>query len=177
MDNSTMALILSIVALIAVVFVLIDVGRTRRLQSRFGTEYNRAVAQEGSVGRAETVLGQRQQRVAKFQVRPLTREERDRYVVEWKNVQARFVDDPRAAVAWADWLVRQTMGTRGYPVSDFETQAADLSVDHAAVLGEYRVAHEIAVRSEHGQATTEDLRLAMQHYRTLFEEITVTQAA
>jgi hypothetical protein len=176
-DNSTIALIVSIVALGGVLFLFIERQKTRTLKSHFGSEYDRAIEQEGSVRRAEAVLGQRQERVAKYQIRSLTREERDRYTSEWRSVQGRFVDDPRMAVSRADGLVLQAMGTRGYPVSDFDGQAADLSVGHPSMLGEYRAAHEIAVRSERGQATTEDLRLAMQYYRNLFEEIADTHAA
>lgn len=177
MDNSTIALIISIVALGGVLFLFIDRQKTRTLKSHFGSEYDRAIEREGSVRRAEAVLGQRQKRVSKYEIRPLTREERDRYTSEWRSVQGRFVDDPKTAVSRADGLVLQAMGTRGYPVSDFEGQAADLSVGHPAMLGEYRAAHEITVRSERGQATTEDLRLAMQYYRNLFEEIADTHAA
>jgi hypothetical protein len=63
------------------------------------------------------------------------------------------------------------MSTRGYPVSDFEQTAADISVNHPLVLENYRTAHEIALRQTKGQATTEDLRQAMVHYRTLFDEL------
>jgi hypothetical protein len=63
------------------------------------------------------------------------------------------------------------MSTRGYPVSDFEQRAADISVDHPLVLENYRTAHEIALRQAKGQSNTEDLRQAMIHYRTLFEEL------
>jgi hypothetical protein len=176
-DNSTIGLIVSIVALAGVVFLFIERQKTRRLKSHFGSEYDRAIEQEGSVRRAEAVLGQRQKRVAKYPIHPLTREERDRYAAEWRNLQGHFVDDPRATVSRADGLVRQAMVARGYPMSDFETQAADLSVGHPTMLSDYRAAHEIAVRSERGQATTEDLRLAMQYYRNLFEEIADTRAA
>jgi hypothetical protein len=183
MDNSTIALVsiiglvISLVALAGVVFLFIAHRKTRTLKSRFGSEYERAVEKEGSVRRAETVLDERKKRVAKYQIRPLTREERDYYTNEWRSTQGRFVDDPKATVSRADGLVRQALGARGYPMNDFEGQAADLSVDHPGFLGEYRIAHEIAVRSERGQGTTEDLRLAMQYYRNIFEEIADTRAA
>jgi len=63
------------------------------------------------------------------------------------------------------------MSTRGYPVSDFEQRAADISVDHPLVLENYRAAHQSALRQKSGQASTEDLRQAMIHFRTLFEEL------
>jgi hypothetical protein len=86
-------------------------------------------------------------------------------------VQARFVDAPGGAVTEADQVLRDVMSTRGYPVSEFEQRAADISVDHPLVLEHYRSAHEIAGRQAQGQATTEELRQAMIHYRTLFEEL------
>ena len=75
------------------------------------------------------------------------------------------------AVTEADQLLSDVMSTRGYPVSDFEQRAADISVDHPLVLENYRTAHEIALRQTQGKASTEDLRQAMVHYRTLFDEL------
>jgi hypothetical protein len=63
------------------------------------------------------------------------------------------------------------MATRGYPVGDFEQRAADISVDHPQVTQNYRAAHAIALNHLNGQASTEDLRRAMIHYRALFEEL------
>ena len=178
MDNATLiSLVIAIVALGGVLLLLAERKRSRKLKSRFGVEYDRTLGAAGNVGSAESILSQRQRRVAKYRVRPLTRDERDRYAIEWRQAQTRFVDDPRAAVASADFLVREAMSLRGYPNGSFEKQAEDLSVDHAAVLGEYRMAHDIALRSEYGQATTEELRLAMQYYRIIFEEVAETRAA
>jgi hypothetical protein len=44
-------------------------------------------------------------------------------------------------------------------------------VDHPLVISNYRAAHEIAVRDERNQVSTEDLRVAMRHYRALFEDL------
>jgi hypothetical protein len=66
----------------------------------------------------------------------------------------------------------EVMQTRGYPVGDFEQQAADLSVDHPVVVDNYRTGHEIALRHGRGDATTEDLRQAMVHFRMLFDDLT-----
>jgi hypothetical protein len=97
--------------------------------------------------------------------------DRDRYVASWRKVQAQFVDDPKSSVTQADQLLGEVMSTRGYSVSDFEQRAADISVNHPLVVENYRAAHEIAVRHARGQASTEDLRQAMIHYRTLFDEL------
>lgn len=146
--------------------------RTERLRTQFGgAEYARAVELGGGKRKAEVGLEQRAQRVDGFHVRPLGDGDRARFVESWRGVQSRFVDGPAGAVTEADQLLGDVMSTRGYPVSDFEQRAADISVDHPLVLENYRKAHEIALRQKRGEANTEDLRVAMVHYRTLFEEL------
>ena len=71
----------------------------------------------------------------------------------------------------ADRLLAEVMTARGYPVSDFEERAADISVNHPLVVEHYRAGHEIALRHAQGQASTEDMRQAMIHYRTLFDDL------
>jgi hypothetical protein len=146
--------------------------RTERLRIQFGgAEYARAVQKGGNRRQAEAGLEERTQRVERLHVQPLAAGDRARLVESWRGVQARFVDGPAGAVTEADQLLGDVMSTRGYPVSNFEQQAADISVDHPLVLENYRTAHEIALRQTRGQASTEDLRQAMVHYRTLFEEL------
>ncbi len=171
---STATFVLIIVAILALAFGLwmyLQRERTRKLRSRFGSEYDRALAEHGGARRAEAVLEQREKRIGKLHIRPLTAQEGDRFAGEWKNVQEGFVDDPRLAVSRADRLVNEALVARGYPMGEFEQRAADISVDHADLCDNYRAAHAIALRDERGQATTEDLRKAMQYYRNLFEEI------
>jgi|GEM_PF-393219 len=146
--------------------------RTGRLRTQFGgAEYDRALKEDGSRRHAEAGLKERTQRVESLNIRPLAPGDRARFVESWSRVQARFVDGPGGAVTEADQLLRDVMSTRGYPVSDFEQRAADISVDHPLVMENYRTAHAIAVRQSQGQANTEDLRQAMIHYRTLFEDL------
>ena len=146
--------------------------RTKKLRTQFGgTEYARAVEEGGSRRQAEAGLKERTERVESLKIRALAPGDRARFVESWSRVQARFVDGPGGAVTEADQLLGDVMSTRGYPVSDFEQRAADISVDHPLVMENYRTAHEIAVRQTRGQANTEDLRQAMIHYRTLFEEL------
>ena len=146
--------------------------RTERLRTQFGgAEYARAVGQGGNRRKAEAGLEERAQRVEAFHVRPLAPADRARFLESWRGLQARFVDGPAGAVSEADRLLGDVMSTRGYPVADFEQRAADISVDHPLVLENYRAAHEIALRQTGGKATTEELRQAMVHYRTLFEEL------
>jgi len=165
------ALVVVLVAGIAA-FLLHRKRRTERLRTQFGNaEYARAMQEGGNRRHAEAGLEKRTQRVEKFHVRPLAAGDRARFVESWRGVQARFVDGPAGAVTEADQLLGDVMSTRGYPVSDFEQRAADISVDHPLVLENYRTAHEIALRQTRGQASTEDLRQAMVYYRTLFEEL------
>jgi hypothetical protein len=166
-----MAFVVIAVAGIAVLLFLRK-RRTERLRSKFGgAEYARAVKEGGNRRHAEAGLEKRAERVESFHVRPLAPSDRTRFVDAWHKIQTRFVDGPAGAVAEADQLLGDVMATRGYPVSDFEQRAADISVDHPLVMENYRTAHEIALRQTKGQANTEDLRQAMIHYRTLFEAL------
>ena len=164
-------LIIAILAVAGAVVFFIQT-RTKKLKSKFGPEYERAVREQGSTFKAERELENRAKRVEKFPIRSLSPEECDRFVDEWRTTQGKFVDDPRGAVAAADHLVSRTMKARGYPIGgEFDERAADLSVDHAFVVEHYRAAHEVAVRDARNSASTEDLRLAMKHYRALFEDL------
>jgi len=168
-----------LIALAAVVILVIAVWvyvRKRRsmtagLRQKFGPEYERAVQKHGSERKAEARLADRQQRVEKLNIRDLDPMEHERFLKRWESVQSRFVDSPKGAVTEADDLVSSLMKTRGYPVSDFDQRAADISVDHPRVVENYRSAHETALQVGNDQATTEDLRTAMIHYRSLFEEL------
>ena len=165
------AIALVVVAGIAI-WLFVRKRRTERLRAKFGgPEYARAVNEGGGRRQAEAGLDKRADRVESFHIRPLGPEDRVRFVESWRRVQARFVDSPGGAVTEADQLLGDVMSTRGYPVSDFEQRAADISVDHPSVLANYRSAHEIALRQTRGQASTEELRQAMIHYRTLFDEL------
>ena len=178
MDTQTTLIVLTVaVALAALVVVGLVFARSARskrtehLRERFGPEYDRVVAEHGSPRKAEARLEEREKRVDKLNIRPVPPELHDRFVSSWRQVQARFVDEPSAAVGEADGLVRMVMGSRGYPMGSFEQREADVSVDHPHVVASYRAAHEIALRRERGEASTEDLRRAFLHYRELFKEL------
>jgi len=171
---STTAVVLIVVAIIAIAVIAFALFRTRqsqRLRARFGPEYGRVVEETGSRVRAEQRLSKLEQRVERFHIHPLTAAARTQYVEAWRVIQARFVDDPQHALADADQLLREVMSNRGYPIADFDRQAADLSVHHPHVVEHYRAGHEIAVRQAKGRAGTEDLRQAMIHYRKLFADL------
>jgi len=145
--------------------------RTGKLQEQFGPEYDRAVGTANSKREAEAELQVREERRRELEIRPLSQAARNRYAETWRSVQAQFVDDPGAAVARADDLIRAVMSERGYPVEDFEQRAADVSVDHPHVVENYREGHRLARASGDGEGSTEDLRQAMRHYRALFDDL------
>jgi hypothetical protein len=160
-----------VVAVLAWLYVRRRRTTTAELRQRFGPEYEQAVREHGSERRAEAQLANREKRVEKLNIRNLDPTERERFSGQWHSLQSRFVDDPKGAVTEADELVSSLMQTRGYPVADFNQRAADISVDHPRVVANYRSAHEIALRLGKGEASTEDLRTATIHYRSLFEEL------
>ena len=165
-------LIIVIVVLLAVVGVLaLRQKRSAQLREGFGPEYDRVVRDRGNQGEAEAELRERRERRRSYDIRPLDADARDRYAERWRKTQADFVDHPASSLAEADVLVAEVMHERGYPVDDFDQQAADVSVDHPEVVEHYREAHSIHVRSAKQRASTEDLRQAMVHYRALFSEL------
>jgi hypothetical protein len=166
--------LIAIILIGAIVWITLSRVRSQRLRQRFGPEYERTIRTEGNVRKAEAELEARAKRVAKLQIRPLTSTDAQRFDAAWRAIQARFVDDPRGAVTEADRLVGEVMAARGYPVGDFEQRVADVSVDHADVVMNYRAAREIALQHAEGKATTEDLRQAMVHYRALFRDLLET---
>src|SRR5215212_1792862 len=167
--------LLIVMAVVAVVIVggalLFQRRRSEHLRSRFGPEYEHEIEEKGSRRKAEAELVNREKRVEKLTIVPLEPAAREEFVERWADVQARFVDDPPRAVAYADALLAEVMSVRGYPVGDFDQRAGDVSVDHPAVVEHYRAGHDIAVRHKRGEAGTEGLRQAMIHYRALFDEL------
>ncbi|MEU4224145.1 hypothetical protein AB0F17_07615 [Nonomuraea sp. NPDC026600] len=163
--------VVAVVALAAVGYVVLQQQRHSRLRARFGPEYERLMAEHDSRRDTEQELLAREQRHSELDIRPLPEESRDSYATRWTEVQERFVDAPGFSVTEADQLVTAVMAERGYPTDDFEQRLSDLSVGHAATLDHYRTAHEISGRAARKEASTEDLRQAMVHYRALFEEL------
>lgn len=172
--NSTQIVILLVVSaavIIAALFLLFRKRRRQNLREQFGPEYDRVVRKEGDVIKGERLLEYRQKHRNTLVIQPLSAEDQARFDTRWREVQSQFVDDPAGAVARADGLITEVMQVRGYPIDDFTQRAADISVDHPIVVENYRAAHDIALRRARGEASTEDLRQAMVHYRALFSEL------
>ena len=173
-------IVIAAVAAVVVLAVLWSATRAKRtksteeLRDTFGREYDRTVEQTGDQRAAERELRERQKQHDELELKPLSPEARDRYVRRWQSTQTRFVDDPRGAVTEADALVQEVMKERGYPTEDFDRRVADISVDHPDLVEKYRTAHGIAESAEKGEASTEDMRHSVRHYRALFAELLET---
>jgi hypothetical protein len=161
----------AVVALAVIAYLYWMKRRSLQLKQRFGPEYDRVVQAEGNVRKAEGALESRARERERLRIVPLSPSARTEFAGRWTQTQSRFVDDPAIAVSEADGLITEVMGARGYPMADFERQAELVSVDHPKVVQNYRIAHEIALRHGRGEASTEDLRRAMVHYRMLFDEL------
>jgi hypothetical protein len=169
------AMEITIVVIAAVLVVVIVVGgwylwRHQSLRRRFGPEYRRLAKQEGPLA-AERELRGRERRHATLELRELDPETRERYRAAWTDIQTRFVDAPDRTIAEADELVTRLVTDRGYPTGDYDDRIAQLSVEHARTLDNYRAAHDIHLRFERGEASTEELRQALVHYRALFADL------
>jgi hypothetical protein len=167
-------IVIAVAVVVVLALIVAAASRSRRrrqLQEGFGPEYDRTVESTGDRREAERELQQRQERRQQLDIRELSPAARQRYADSWRDVQTRFVDDPGSSVGEADRLVQTVMSERGYPTDDFEQRAADVSVDHPHVVDHYRAAHTVWAANERGEASTEDLRQALVHYRALFDEL------
>ena len=172
MSGTTVAIIVVVViVIIALIVAALATARRRRLQQRFGPEYGRVAGEQKSQLKAESELAGRERRVKSLDIRPLSAQAQAEYATRWAAIQEQFVDQPERSVAQAQDLVYSVMRDRGYPVEGHDQTVADLSVEHAGTLEQYRTAHTISERAAAGEASTEDLRQAMVHYRALFSDL------
>jgi hypothetical protein len=176
--SSTLITVLVVLLVIGAILVVLGVvaNRRRALRQRFGPEYDRVVESTEDRRAAERELRDRERRHAGLELRPLDPASRERYSASWEEIQVRFVDAPDQAVGAADELVTRLVAERGYPTGDYDDQLAHLSVEHARTLDHYRQAHDINERNSRGEATTEQLRQALVHYRALFADLLGTDS-
>jgi hypothetical protein len=171
MSSTLIVVLVIVVVVLALAAVAWMAMRRRALRERFGPEYDRVVSEQDSRTAAERELRDRERRHAELELRDLDPQSRARYADQWRDIQARFVEEPNAAVSAADELVSRLIAERGYPTGDYDEAVSHLSVEHARTLGHYRDAHEINLRNERGEASTEQLRQALVHYRELFADL------
>jgi hypothetical protein len=165
------ALIFSIAFMLGVGYLLFRRARTRGFRARFGPEYERAILAHGSSRNAEAKLADREAHVRTLKLRDLAGTERERFVAQWRTVQARFVDHPKSAVSEADLLISALLVALGYSRGSFERRAADISVSYPRLMEDYRRANAVAVRPGRADASTEELRKAMIQYHRIFDEL------
>lgn len=167
--GATIALVIVIILIAAAAAVAgTMVLRSLAMRRQFGPEYQR-LSREVGARRAQAELADRQRRVSRLGIRPLTAEQRARYSGEWTAAQERFVDNPTQATEAAAALVTAVAADRGYKVDDHAQLLKDLSVHHAHRLDGYRRARQAT--EEAATAATEELRLALLAHRALFREL------
>jgi hypothetical protein len=163
-------------ALILLFAVIAAARRKRRsghLQDRFGPEYDRTVSSEGRRD-GERRLSTLEERHEELEIRPLTSAARERYLDEWRQAEARFVNDPEDATRSAERVVIRVLEDRGYPTDvDTEEQAAHVAVDHPDVVERYRHGHAMLKADDANGEGTENLRKAMIDFRAVFDELVV----
>ena len=172
--NTQTLIIVAIVAVLLIAtgaYLVYQKKQSQRLKQRFGPEYGAVVEELGSGAKAEAELKKREKRVERLAIVPLAPAEATRFTQAWISLQGSFIDDPKGVLVQADQLVRELLLKRGYPMADFERRAADISVDHPAVVSNYRAAQLIVARDQRGEADTEELRKAVVHFRALFDEL------
>jgi hypothetical protein len=163
-------LIASIVVIAFVVWALYDRNRSNRLRERFGPEYDRAVSEVGNRRRAESDLARREVHAKEIRDRQMNPLDRDRFLSQWKLCQAQFVDDPAGALERADALLVEAMASRGYSINPTD-RATDIAAAYPQHADQYRDACRILAQHRSGEASTDELRTAFLHYRTLFDDL------
>lgn len=169
--TQTLAMVAGLVLIVMIALLVSRQRRSSSLRQRFGPEYTRIVESTDDRRAAEAVLRERARRRSQLHITPLAEPTRLRYAQQWLSLQEHFVDRPTEAVDAAEDLLIQVMEERGYPIGEFDQQADLISVDHPHVVENYRIAHAIHTRNQVHLATTEDLREAMLHYRSLFDDL------
>jgi len=180
MDNASVMTAVLGVVVVLVIGGLLAVAfsrrqRTKQLQERFGPEYERVVSEVSDKSEAEKELHSRLEHVKALDIRPLSGEQRTQFVNEWRTTQAKFVDEPLAALREAESLIRRVMEAKGYPVQDFDREAADISVDYPDLVPHYQSLHAIALRRNTSDINTEEMRQAIVDCRSLFEKLVGTE--
>ena len=146
-------------------------SRSSHLRQQFGPEYGRAVEETGNRRRAESELAQREARAKRIREKSLSPSDRERFLAQWKLCQAQFVDDPPGAVSRADQLLAEIMRTRGYSTENIHERMLDIAAAYPHHSEQYREAGRILELHSRSEASTDELRMAFLHYRTIFDDL------
>ena len=182
MSNTTL-LIVILVAVVVVVALLVvffvyrrrrgQQERQERARQEYGPEYERLVEERGSEQEAERELRERRERV-ESEVRPLPEESRRRYEERWSMVERTFVDDPASSLDDADLVVEEILVERNFPTDSRQEASEGIGVMHPGVVEDFREAqrvHRAAVGSQGGE-DLDEMRRAIQKYRSVYEQLT-----
>jgi hypothetical protein len=101
-------------------------------------------------------------RIRKQEILPLSLQDRTRFLEKWRLCQARFVNDPAAAVHDADQLINDIMRVRG---------VTDVTSAYPAVSPFYREATDLLTRHRQTHASTHQLRRAFINFRSVFDQM------
>jgi GH25 family lysozyme M1 (1,4-beta-N-acetylmuramidase) len=82
----------------------------------------------------------------------LNREESEHFRTRWNEIQSKFVDEPRSAVQQADALVSEVV----------EQITQMFANEHSSLEGQWNQGNDVS---------TEDLRKALQRYRSFFNRL------
>jgi hypothetical protein len=171
MDTSMMITIATVAVLTFVGWLIYDQHRTKRLQERFGREYDRTVLEVGDRRVAESELEHREQHARELKSHPINIVDRQRFESRWKQCQSRFVDDPAGAVDEADQVLTEVMRTRGYSTDNPYDRMTDIAAAYPHHAERYRQAGQIMAQNSRTAASTRELRTAFLYYRSLFEDL------
>ncbi|MFJ5234080.1 hypothetical protein ACIQBJ_29765 [Kitasatospora sp. NPDC088391] len=176
MSSGLIVAIVVIAVVVALAFAVRHRQQHPSLSRRFGPEYERTVAHHGGdTAAAERELAQRVERHRELTLTPLSEAERARAEEQWAQVKARFVDDPRQALANAEALLARVARDRGYPDSDVDAQIDTLSVDHGEHVESYRTLRALSRPNADGRTSaTEEQRAALVRARELFTALVGT---
>ncbi|MCX4690594.1 hypothetical protein OG401_40980 [Kitasatospora purpeofusca] len=162
-------LAVAVLATAAALAVLLPRLNTRRLQQRFGPEYDRTVrAHGGRTGEAEHELAGRLRQARQLALTRLPQRRAEEVGNQLAALQELFVDDPARSLDEAMTLLDGTLDEIGFPAED---RLAVLSVDHAALVPDYRTARQVQERSRSERVGTEELRTALLAVRDLCLEV------
>jgi hypothetical protein len=170
-STRTVVLAIALITVAAGSFVAWSWWRRHSPRVRGGSEYERAVAPSEQPLSAERELLARRRRKTALKFGALPPQTRAAYVARWQEFHTHFSDASPEAVNEADDLVTQLITELGYPLDANSKRVTRLSMDQLNTLDSYREAHRISLSNRRGEATTEQLRLAVVRFHALVTDV------
>ncbi len=168
----TVVIVAAVVVLAIVAAGSLRLRRRTALKAQFGSEYDRAIEENDGRRAGERDLKERTKRYDQLDLRPLSTAAVERFRDEWRVVQQHFVDAPAESVAMGHSVLTAAMAEVGYPTDDQDERMSLLSVENADLVDRYRAGVRTEQKwRENGSSDTEELRKAMQEYRSVFDRV------